>query len=100
MVHERLLAIAARCQKGGAGGTAARFPLLAQRIETLVAEQLAPLAHNCKAKVCVVCCCREFKDSRTRTPHTPSLSLFQLQASFFLFSLALCVRGVCAHAHR
>ena len=51
MVHERLLAIATRCQKGGAGGVAARFPLLADRIEALVAEQLEPLSQHCKAKV-------------------------------------------------
>ena len=51
MVHERLLAIATRCQKGGAGGVAARFPLLAGRIEALVAEKLEPLSQHCKAKV-------------------------------------------------
>jgi dynamin 1-like protein len=64
MVHERLLAIVKRCirrQLGGAGGSggggggggAGRFPVLAHRIEDLVARELAPMLENCKAKVCV-----------------------------------------------
>ena len=49
MVHERLAAIASRCV--AVGGGASRFPLLAERIDALVASELEPLAEMCKSKV-------------------------------------------------
>ena len=78
MIHERLLAIATRCQKGSAGGTAARFPLLAQRIEALVAEQLGPLAHSCKAKVGLF----TGAPNRNPQPHT-CFFMFEKREGFF-----------------